>query len=163
MLLDEKKWYRVCEPLNPLNGCDVKIRDDGTGLVCLCALRRVDVFVGDRPYQLRGDLGIWIREEHLKESPIQDDIMEMATDNPYGPFVGESRSYDNPLEMHIARYQSAIVVSLRDLEGPDDARLICSRTMIGAPAELDAKVKELKAAFDEHTNDKLIWTIEGMR
>jgi hypothetical protein len=56
-------------------------------------MRRVDIFVGDRPFQLvapAGEtLGLMIDVSHLEPSPLQDDIVELSTDLPYGEFLEE--------------------------------------------------------------------------
>ncbi len=79
-MAEKKKWFRVTDPLNPLCGCDVRIQDFGSFTEAkdwwtVEAMRRVDVFIGDRPFQLIAregeNLGLMVDARHLVESPLQ--------------------------------------------------------------------------------------------
>jgi len=123
-------WYRVNDPLSPLSGCDVRGRlanfeeaawenlSAGSFLI-IDAVRRVDVFQGDRPYQRVAadgqNLGLLIAESQLVESPIQDDVVEIATDRPYGAVV-EERDHDRSdgLALRVVEYESMAQVALDD-------------------------------------------------
>lgn len=99
--MSEVKWFRVIDPLSPLYGCDVRGFKKPVGnnqmstqdFMAIEAMRRVDVFVGDRPFQLvapEGEtLGLLIYWGHLEPSPLQDDIVELSTELPYGEFLEE--------------------------------------------------------------------------
>lgn len=123
--MEETKWYRVIDPLNPLFGCDVRVRNDravvaksGAKLYWeISAMRRVDIFVGDRPFQLiapEGEsLGLWIDPAHLQDSPLQDDVVELATDLPYGECLDEMEyERGDGLRIHLVTYEHACQVAL---------------------------------------------------
>lgn len=124
---EDKKWYRVNDPLSPVYGCDVRgwraeaVFGPDDALVVI-AMRRVDIFVGDRPFQLVApdgeNLGLAVRTDQLVESPIQDEIMETGTDRPYGLCIDESemRRADG-CTIRMARFERAIQVALEDAEG----------------------------------------------
>ena len=132
--MSDLSWYRVVDPLSPLHGCDVHGLDDGE-LLEICALRRVDVFVGDRPYQLIAPegqtLGLLIVRDQLEPSPIQDEVVELATDLPYGTFLEEIEHYRDGGEcLHLVAYERAFQVALRSPADTLDApgHVVISRT-----------------------------------
>lgn len=120
-------WYRVNDALNPLCGADVLTGDVGhiegghRRFYEVLAVRRVDVFVGDRPYQLVApqgqSLGIMVAGDNLTESPIQDEIVEIATDRPYGAVV-EERDHDrsDSLKLRAVEYELMGQVALDDTD-----------------------------------------------
>lgn len=125
------KWWRVVDPLNPLSGCDVKIDElsiDRSGMHVVRALRRLDLLVGDRTYQLvnPGDdpsgIGIAVDKAHLQPSPVQDDVVEIEYDRPFGKCLSEdvigapSFAYDGA-ELRVAKYENAIQVAYGEREG----------------------------------------------
>lgn len=117
-------WYRVNDPLSPLSGCDV-MGDEVPGLagvfraILVTAVRRVDVFAGDRPYQRvaagGGHLGLMLDMAQLVPSPIQDDVVEIATDRPYGAVV-EERDHDRSdgLRLRVVEYELLAQLALDD-------------------------------------------------
>lgn len=121
-------WYRVNDPLNPLCGSDVltgevgRIEGGSRKFWEVIAIRRVDVFVGDRPYQLvapaGGSLGIMVASDGLVESPIQDEVVEIATDRPYGKCV-EERDLDRSdgVRLRVVEYEQMGQVALDDADG----------------------------------------------
>lgn len=132
------KWWRVVDPLNPLNGCDVRIGrdedetyfriatfDDDVGghavFASVTAIRRLDVLVGNRPFQLvnpEGDLGILVDKTHLEESPIQDDIVEIEYDRPHGKCLSEEViSTGDGDELRVVDYENAIQIAYGEHEG----------------------------------------------
>lgn len=143
----EGKWYRVTDPLNPLCGCDVKLGGNGITNVQMkdgvtqevehynrvIALRRVDVFVGDRPFQLvapEGEhLGVMVDMRHVEISPLQDETVETGTDRPHGLCLDESEmTRKDGLTIRIARYEKATQIALEDGEG----NLLATRTEIAS-------------------------------
>lgn len=131
--MNEKKWYRVIDPLSPLYGCDVSVKG---GIVTylpdtmtpdrrfttVTGLRRVDVFVGDRPFQLIAkdgeDLGLLIDRTQLEDSPIQDEIVVTGTDRPFGLCLDESEmTREDGTCLRIARYEQAIQIAVTDSDG----------------------------------------------
>lgn len=133
-------WYRVNDPLNPLSGCDVRGEElsmydkDGEPLgrfLIIAAARRVDVFMGDRPYQrVAADgqsLGLLVDSSQLVASPIQDDVVEIATDRPYGACV-EERDHDRSdgLRLRVVEYELMGQVALDDTASSE---LIASATV----------------------------------
>lgn len=118
-------WYRVNDALNPLCGADVltgdagHIEGDSRTFYEVLAVRRVDVFVGDRPYQLVAppgqSLGIMVASDNLTQSPIQDEVVEIATDRPYGAVV-EERDHDrsDSLRLRVVEYELMAQVALDD-------------------------------------------------
>jgi hypothetical protein len=130
-------WYRVNDPLNPLCGADVLTGDPGHlegghgTFYEVRAMRRVDVFVGDRPYQLIApegqSLGILVASNHLVESPIQDDVVEIATDRPYGPCVEErDHARDDGLRLRVVEY---VLMSQVAVDDSDTGELLSSATV----------------------------------
>jgi hypothetical protein len=122
--MEDMKWYRVTDPLSPLYGSDVRGREiyseSYPDVMCVQAMRRLDLLVGNRPFQLVAaegdDLGIWIRLTHLQESPIQDDIVETTTDRPFGLCLNESEmTRTDGVTLRIARYEGATQIAVEDL------------------------------------------------
>lgn len=137
--MDDVKWYRVIDPLNPLFGCDVRVRNDRAVVtksgakLCweISAMRRIDVFVGDRPFQLiapeEESLGLWIDPAHLQDSPLQDDVVELGTDLPYGECLDEEQhTRADGLTVHAVTYEHAAQVALLK-----DGKLLKTRTTSG--------------------------------
>lgn len=165
-------WYRVVDPLNPLYGCDVSgdraawdDETDETLMISVKKMRRVDVFVGDRPFQLiakEGEsLGLWIDVKHLEDSPLQDDVVELDTTRPYGLCLDEAEmTRRDGVTLRIARYENAVQIAIEDA---DDC-LMATRTLGDAErkvenhlinlwtdgADLDDLVTALKLAGDRN-------------
>lgn len=117
------KWFRVIDPLNPLYGCDVdgyvedKAFGNGRDGLIVTALRRVDVFIGDRPFQLvakeHEDLGLMVDLDSLRDSPLQDDVVELTTDRPFGLCIDDSKMERNDsISLHVVRYERATQIAL---------------------------------------------------
>lgn len=148
-------WYRVVDPVNPLCGCDVRIDDavkDDAVYHEVVALRRVDVLVGDRPFQLRAPdgqgLGVCVAGSHLEESPIQDDVVEIAYDSPYGKCLDElSIPGPDGDQLQIARYERAIQAAY----GEQDGELYATCTIRGDRRE--ERLNEIVAAFVDRSKD----------
>lgn len=130
--MEEKKWYRVIDPLSPLYGCDVLTESSLTAVnhkdfttrkfLMVKALRRVDVFVGDRPFQLIAkdgdDLGLMVDRAVLEDSPIQDETVETGTDRPHGICLDESEmTRVDGHKLKIVKYEKAIQIALLDHNG----------------------------------------------
>lgn len=133
-LKENKKWYRVNDPLSPLCGCDVTGIEaiSWEGWLSITALRRVDVFVGDRPFQLvakEGEhLGLLIDTAQLVDSPFQDDVMVVGRDRPHGICLDESEmTRADGVTLRVARYERATQIALED---PDDC-LLATKTETG--------------------------------
>lgn len=117
------KWWRVVDPLNPLSGCDVLIDEqvDCSDMHPVKALRRLDVLVGNRPFQLvnpEGDIGIAVSAAHLQASPVQDDVVEIEYDRPHGKCLSEVTipSGDGE-ELRVVEYENAIQVAYGECDG----------------------------------------------
>lgn len=147
---DDVKWFRVTDPLSPLFGCDVdgylldKAFGNGRDGFVVTGLRRVDIFMGDRPFQLVAkddeDLGIMVDAAMLKESAIQDDIVELVTDRPFGIAIDEGEmTRDDGLTLSIARFERAVQIAM---QGPD-GDLIASKTFVGDPEFVGAEILEM--------------------
>lgn len=129
------KWWRVVDPLNPLSGCDVMLGNDtslgGSNFHPVVGLRRLDVLVGDRPFQLRAgegqDLGVCVDGDHLVESPVQDDLIEIGYDLPHGRCIGEQVFSIDDTELRIADYEKATQVAY----GEHDGELYATCTLKG--------------------------------
>lgn len=124
-------WHRVIDPLNPLFGCDVLLDWNAATTsksqvwFSVRGMRRIDVFVGDRPFQLIAppgeNLGITINPEHLEESPLQDDIVELSTDRPFGLCLSEASVLrSDGCCFRIATFERMSQVAV---DGPDGALL----------------------------------------
>lgn len=127
-------WYRVTDPLNPLCGCDVRVETStlGPSWLHVVALRRVDVFLGDRPFQLfappEESLGVMIRKAHLEMSPIQDDVVQTATDRPHGICIDESEmTRADGVTLCVVHYERATQIAVKDSDG----RLLATHTDSG--------------------------------
>lgn len=146
------EWFRVNDPLSPLHGCDVRgseavdENEESLGFLMIEALRRVDIFVGDRPHQLvapeDGNLGLMIDMNQLIESPIQDDIVELVTDRPFGKCVEEYQlDRADGVALRIARFEGAIQVALDDVGG----RLV--RSVVFSDVSREVEVEALVSDF----------------
>ncbi len=135
-----RKWFRVVDRVSPLCGCDVTgeaavdEKGEPVGFLEIKGLRRVDVLIGDRPYQLRapdgGNLGILIKMQQLEDSPIQDEVIEIAYDSPYGRCIDEwSESEEGVSDIHVVVFEDAIQVALHD--GAEHPELLASCTLRG--------------------------------
>ncbi len=153
---EEKKWYRVIDPLNPLFGCDVRCRKSDLQVnadrFVIEAMRRVDLLVGDRPFQLIApegeDLGLTIKRTHVEESPLQEETIEIGTDRPFGLCLGEAEvSVPSGHAMRTAQYERVTQVALEDPEG----RLLATATVSHKMADvwLQAFVDEDGLELDE--------------
>lgn len=146
-------WYRVMDPLNPLCGADVLIEDEGdNGFCVVTALRRLDVLMGNRTFQLRvpegQHLGISVLAEHLVESPIQDDVIEIAYDYPNGKCLSEATlDTGDTDELRIARYERAIQVAYGEREG----ELAATCTLRGDDRE--ERLKTIIGLFEDSNFD----------
>ncbi len=158
---EKKKWYRVTDPLSPLHGCDVtgEQTTDGIGkrdLLCIGGVRRVDIFAGDRPFQriagLGKDLGLYIDASQLELSAIQDEIVELARDKPYGIFLNESNMTRNTdgHTLRIVQYERATQVALDDGEN----EMLGHSTLLGTRVNLDAVEAVIIDDF-EHNMDPM--------
>lgn len=168
---EETKWWRVIDPLNPLYGCDVRLSDvDGIygGKITspliwwkVVAMRRVDMVVGDRPFQLMApdgcDLGIAIDPEQLTTSPIQEDVIEFDRGSPYGEFIQERshRIHDDGPSLTVVRFTRALQAVLIDVDGncmasntffaDHDELAQLELTLVGLLNDIDALVTLLKS------------------
>lgn len=154
--MTDVKWYRVIDPLSPLYGCDLRLAPGRLNLrlsaggvktfATIEALRRIDVFVGDRPFQLispeHETLGLMIDAAQLENSPIQDDIVELATDRPYGNFLEENQIFRGEGEcLHLVAYDDAFQVALRSSD-----RVITTRITTGETELIDG----IRLAFERN-------------
>ncbi len=121
--MSARKWFRVVDPLSPLFGCDVTVIGSTLkGFKHVMSMRRMDIFVGDRPFQLiapEGEsLGILIKESHLEESPLQVDVIEIGSSRPFGICLDESEMQrGDDLVLHIVNYEQATQIALKDGDG----------------------------------------------
>lgn len=131
-----RKWYRVIDPLSPLYGCDVRGNYRNAtfgpehGLI-IDGLRRIDILIGDRPFQLMApageDIGLIIRLSNLELSPLQDDVIELATDSPYGNCVSDVQiSREDRAVLHVVSYERAYQVALLR-NGSNPTKIVASR------------------------------------
>lgn len=169
--MSDSKWYRVVDPLNPLFGCDVRGHEadqsfpDGRSGLVVTAMRRVDIFVGDRPFQLvapdEEDLGIMIDDTHLEDAPIQDETVELQTDRPFGICLDESElTRKDGHTLRIARYERATQVALSD---PQE-ELLGTRTFASDPSKvLDSSSDEARVLryFEENCDpDEIVYLLK---
>jgi hypothetical protein len=157
------KWWRVIDPLNPMFGCDVRGTSAG-GWLLIDAMRRVDVFVGDRPYQLVArdgqSLGLKILndEDTLTESHVQDEIVELKTDRPFGRCIDESdMTRKDGHTLRVAQYENAVQIALDDPEGT----LLGTRTFSGLPDETDGVLRQVTGIFDGGDPDDIVAILQG--
>lgn len=164
----ENKWWRVIDPLNPLYGCDVSGRrvawddeTDETLMISVRRMRRVDVFVGDRPFQLvakEGEsLGLWIDVTHLEESPMQGDV-EIGHDKPYGTCLDESDlTRGDGCMLRIVRYEKAQQVALDSPSG----QLLANKTFGTADGSDSPGLRSLINKFsDEADVEDLVYDLK---
>lgn len=151
-------WFRVNDPLNPLHGCDVKVGDpfavstaipEGRSFAPIIAVRRVDVFQGDRPYQRisapGADLGLMIDVTvALAESPIQDDVVELATDRPYGDLIEEYQlDRSDGVSMRVVSFTGGTQVALSESDGS------LVRSMFYSGPAFQVRFELLEEAFND--------------
>lgn len=162
---EKKKWYRVIDPLSPLHGCDVSGREwlveSGGHLLVIDGVRRVDIFVGDRPFQRMAgaeqNLGLYINFDQLEDSLIQDEVVELARDKPYGIFLNESNM--TRLDGHtlrVVQYERATQVALDD----DENEMLGSVTILGHRDYLNLSEAVIVGAFEQ--NEDPMDIIEAM-
>lgn len=150
--MSEVKWFRVIDPLSPLYGCDVRGYDAHESpfdipketFLTLTALRRVDVFVGDRPFQLiapeKENLGLLVLFQQLEPSPLQDDIVELSTDLPYGEFLEEVEdARGDGAKLHCVAYEQVYQIALLHQD-----RLLVSRIIRND----DDEIVRIRRAFE---------------
>lgn len=151
------KWYRVVDPLSPLYGCDVRGYDaecsfgPDDGLV-IQAMRRVDIFVGDRPFQLvapEGEtLGLMILSSQLEPSPIQDEVVELSTELPYGEFLEEvedgPRGDETEARLTCVAYEERYQIALKWRDPASETINVFSRTILN----LNDDVIRIRGAFE---------------
>lgn len=107
-------WYRVVEATNPLSGCDVLCDEEMFSKSYYCpvyGVRRIDVFVGDRPFQMVSadpsvDMGIAIHAGHMKLSSIQHRSITLSTDRPNGLCILEKEWEDGKRIVRYAEYEN---------------------------------------------------------
>jgi hypothetical protein len=153
--MSDSKWYRVVDPLSPLFGCDVSgrltvggwdiERDRYRGYLIIESMRRIDVFVGDRPFQLvapKGDsLGLIIRQEQLEISPLQVDVVEIDSKRPFGICLDESEMQRaDGLVLHVVNYEQATQVALK---AGDGGQLLATQTFADK-----TKVEQILTMFE---------------
>lgn len=155
-----KKWYRVTERFSPLCGADVygeQATDIGgrpVGLLAIEKIRRFDVFAGDRPFQMitpndERNLGLFIKEDHLEESLIQDEIVEMTSrGSPYGKCLDEfslERKFIDGVTIHVVIYENLKQVALLN----DGKKVLSTNALLfrGVDKLMDAFVDN--ASLDE--------------
>lgn len=135
---EEKKWYRVVDPISPLYGCDVHGCKHSLMLMrdrlVIDAMRRVDMFIGDRPFQLVAppgeDLGLLIKFDQLNESPLQDEIIELTTTRPFGLCLSESEvQRADGYMMRMAQYERLSQVAIEAENGDLVATATCSQKL----------------------------------
>ena len=172
----KSKWWRVIDPISPLYGCDVRgdlmfmSETSSHEYIFIEAMRRIDIFVGDRPFQLIApsgeDLGLLINSKQLQLSPLQDDLIELSTDPPYGEFLEElelSRGDVDNCILHLVAYEKLYQVALLSREtglvGRPKVTLIESRTVFCDPDE----IRDLRSQFEEGLDvEGLINMIRGL-
>lgn len=163
-LMGGLKWYRVIDPLSPLYGCDVSGYDasnlgqvpSGTYLN-LTAMRRIDIFVGDRPFQLvapkNENLGLMILFQQLEESPLQDELVELSTTRPHGKCVDDSYEVERSdgSRLKIVQYERIFQVALASKSALISSNYIKSL----------ASIQTLKAMFERGDDiDDLVYFID---
>jgi hypothetical protein len=167
--MGEVVWFRVIDPLSPLYGCDVKLADSSAVAVDrgaeiwwkVIAMRRVDIFVGDRPFQLIAppgeSLGICIDPDQLEPSPLQDETVELQTDRPNGLCLDESEmTRGDGHTLRIARYERATQVALDDGQGT----LLGTRTFYGMPD--DTGDERVLSMFEQNCDpDEIVAMLHG--
>jgi hypothetical protein len=132
-MVEAKKWYRVIDPLSPLYGSDVLLSGEAVWNVAwatdedekfyqVIGIRRVDVFLGDRPFQLMAkdgdDLGFLISNTRIASSPIQDNVVVTGTDRPHGICIDETEmTRQDGTTLRIARYERATQIAVEDNNG----------------------------------------------
>ena len=164
--MSEKKWYRVVDPLSPLFGCDVQgeTYDAAHQLMVIRALRRVDIFVGDRPFQLvspkteKLGLGLIISTSQLDDSPMQESVIEIGNDRPFGLCTDESElTRRDGYTLRIARYEHATQVAFDDPTG----KLLASKTFYGESPDAEPEQSDgVMALFESGEVDDLVYLLQ---
>jgi hypothetical protein len=121
-------------------------------MLIILAMRRVDVFVGDRPFQLiapEGEtLGLLIMQDRLEPSPLQDDIVELSTDLPYGEFLEEvedgPRGDETGARLTCVAYEERYQIALKWRDVTSGMINVFSRTI----QNTDGDVVRVREAFN---------------
>lgn len=149
-------WYRVVDRAHPLWGLEVcgdLDNDDPVTDGCdepllhVLAVRRLDVFVGDRAFQIPRVKGMYLSLEILELSPVQDDVIELDTSSPYGKCLVEGTlAPQKGFLLTYALYERAVTVSLTTDDLIDrDRRKMASETFMGRYVE--AQVVDAARSF----------------
>lgn len=120
-------WKRINDPLSPLFGADVrgleiKVEENyythnSDKWFLVTHLRRLDLIVGNKPFQLSGGddghIGMIISCDFLIDSPVNEDTIEFDSLPPYGKFLGErlEKRLDG-LRLESARFENSVQASL---------------------------------------------------
>lgn len=150
-------WYRLIDRAHPLWGLEVcgrlvlgNLYRRGTDLledeenfeaIEVTAVRRLDVFVGDKVLQVPEVRGMYLSCKLLERSPVQEDV-ELSFDSPYGKcLVESSRLVEDGrvtfIELNYVIYEQAVtVVLLRKYRaGNRDNDVLASETFRGRYVE----------------------------
>lgn len=155
--MSDVKWYRVIDPLSPLYGCDVRGYDASEGpygipkgtYLNVSGMRRVDIFVGDRPFQLMApkneNLGLMVLFQQLESSPIQDEIVELSTELPYGEFLEEvedgPRGDETEARLTCVAYEELYQIALKWRDPVSSTINVFSRTVLNSAGDI-ARIRE---------------------
>jgi hypothetical protein len=158
--MSDVNWFRVIDPLSPLYGCDVRGYDAKDGpydlprrtYLNVTGMRRVDIFVGDRPFQLMApkneNLGLMVLFQQLEPSPLQDDIIELSTELPYGKFLEEiedgPRGDETEAMLTCVAYEKRYQVALKWRDVGSETINVFSRTI----QNHNDDVMRIREAFD---------------
>lgn len=145
-------WYRVVDRAHPLWGLEVcgdlnnqEVVLDGSddALLDVKSVRRLEVFVGDRPMQISRVRGMWLSMDILEESPIQEDV-QLEVGPPYGKCLEEDSMEigsilrtdglgTNAVKVTVALYERAATVAVVECKSfsAENVRVLVSDTCIG--------------------------------
>lgn len=167
--MEEQKWWRVVAPDNILFGADVRGNvipaDDGCEVATLFvrAIRRVDMIVGDRPFQVQ-NLGtgimIEVNMDNLELSPVQDEVVEISRKTPYGSFVAETGETNGNKHLTKVWYENAVQIAVTEERGHTEETLATNTWMTSDPTERRQITEFATDLFKQGAFDELIASIK---
>lgn len=167
--MEEQKWWRVVAPDNILFGADVRGNvipaDDGCEVATLFvrAIRRVDMIVGDRPFQVQ-NLGtgimIEVNMDNLELSPVQDEVVEISRKSPHGEFQHETTETNGNRHLTIVWYEDAIQIAVTEERGYTELTLATNTWMTSDSTERLHITEFATSLFREGAIDELIASIK---
>lgn len=160
---------RVVDPGSPLCGWDLlcdEVEVEGlpegiSPMLDVLAARRIDVLLGDRPLQYSppNGMGMTIDADRVEPCPVQDAVIEVATDAEglYGDHLERQSYATNHMNLEIEIFENAVLaVYVHEGEGGPHT---VKKAWFGPPDY--ALIKRLEDLFDDDDCDGIEQILGG--